>query len=36
MISLALALYLLTPFSQDLGFCLRILDRLLLVYQLDL
>ena len=36
MISLALALRLSTSFSQDFGFCLRILDGLLLACQLDL
>ena len=33
--SLAFTLRLSTLFSQDLGFCLRILDGLLLAYQLD-
>ena len=34
--SLAFILYLSMPFSQDLKFCLCILDGLLLAYQLDL
>ena len=34
--SLAFVLRLSTPFSQDLGFHLRVLDGLLLAYQLDL
>ena len=34
--SLAFILRLLTPFSQDLGFRLRVLDGLLIAYQLDL
>ena len=36
MISLAFALCLSMSFSQDLGFCLRVLDGLLLACQLDL